>query len=481
MGVLLRLSELIVLITVLLLVYICPFSKVEESFNTQAIYDIVHHGRNLTAYDHHEFPGVVPRTFTGALLVAPWLSFFNYIFSLDGFAQQLAARAILAVLVWCGHVSVSRAVQRRLGRNAALAFNLISAVQFHLPFYMSRTLPNTFALICSNFALAAAIDNRWREFTAIIALAVPLFRAELVVFAGPLFLLALFTRRLNVTTMLGVGLPTGLLTIAFSTVIDSWFWGRWLWPEGEVLWFNTVLNKSSEWGVMPPGWYFLSVLPRSLNVAFQCLTLSFALLDLLLLDDSPILVCGLAFLGLYSALPHKELRFVIYVLPLLNVAAGIGLADFWDCPRARGALFSWLGRLIVIGALLGGLCCAMIFSRAAMLNYPGGEAMRWLHQHAQTPNATLHACNLAAQSGVTRFLEHDLSLHLSKVESWTDQIRPEQFEWLIAEAHDVALYQQHHTIVDTIKGFSRMRLQKAFPPLVFETVPQLYIMQRISQ
>lgn len=57
--------QLILLACIISNVFLAPYTKVEESFGVQAVHDFLHEGPNLSAYDHQEFPGVVPRSFIG--------------------------------------------------------------------------------------------------------------------------------------------------------------------------------------------------------------------------------------------------------------------------------------------------------------------------------------------------------------------------------------------------------------------------------
>ena len=64
---------------------------------------------------------------------------------------HMAVRATLGVLLWAAFISFSKAVQDVFNERVARFTILLTAFQAHLPFYMSRTLPNTFALAISEF------------------------------------------------------------------------------------------------------------------------------------------------------------------------------------------------------------------------------------------------------------------------------------------------------------------------------------------
>ena len=54
-------------------VILVPYTKVEESFNLQAMHDMLVLKADIDKYDHMDFPGVVPRSCIGNTGIVPLL------------------------------------------------------------------------------------------------------------------------------------------------------------------------------------------------------------------------------------------------------------------------------------------------------------------------------------------------------------------------------------------------------------------------
>ncbi|ROT65880.1 putative Dol-P-Man:Man(7)GlcNAc(2)-PP-Dol alpha-1,6-mannosyltransferase isoform X1 [Penaeus vannamei] len=142
---------------------VAPYTKVEESFNLQACHDLLYHGIHLSQYDHLEFPGVVPRTFVGPLVVSaiayPIVAIIKLL-GLSKFLAQYIVRGVLGLLVILAWRRFRKQLQESFGPSVTFWFTLITASQFHFMYYLSRPLPNT-------FALAIASKGLWRCITMI--------------------------------------------------------------------------------------------------------------------------------------------------------------------------------------------------------------------------------------------------------------------------------------------------------------------------
>ena len=157
---------------ILLHLYFAPYTKVEESFNIQAIHDILTYGIPwkyshwdlVKSYAHVSVPGSVPRTFVGPLALAgcawPFIRVFNILdkqmtgekrpcyilYASDKVLIPLhAVRGILGLFNAFCILYFRNGVAKTFGRVAANWYILFQASQFHIMYYASRTLPNFFA------------------------------------------------------------------------------------------------------------------------------------------------------------------------------------------------------------------------------------------------------------------------------------------------------------------------------------------------
>ncbi|KAF5396962.1 Mannosyltransferase [Paragonimus heterotremus] len=388
---------------------LCPYSKVEESFNMQALHDIAFLQANISQYDHVKFPGVVPRTFVGAAL----LSFVCAIpiSTLMPFVRKFTLQLLGTINVGC-FLNFAQTVRRRFGDTVYVRLMWISLSQFHFFFYASRSLPNTFALPFVLLSMSSLLRTRDKQFVVLAGIAILIFRSELILFYGPCLLygLAEGSVKLRPTLFLTVFI-TGLGCIGFSLIVDSIFWQRLVWPEGEVFYYNTVLNKSGQWGIFPFHWYFTSALPRALLMTVVLLPLwaTFAVRAVLSsrlaydrtfsLTSVGLISSALLFVLLYSWLPHKELRFIIYTVPVFNLAAAIVWAHLECSPRYCGetncikenrssssTIFNWLRYLVVCfcyAHLIANALCTAILLWSSRQNYPGGVALYQLNHWPQ--------------------------------------------------------------------------------------------------
>jgi alpha-1,6-mannosyltransferase len=612
-----RLAQALLWLVSIMCLLVCPHSKVEESFNLQATHDLIYHGvtpaffmstfplwykdddeqttvkiplpqqqeqlqlQLQLLYDHLSYPGVVPRTFFGPLLLSwiiqtirlplLWVNVDLLDFPLT---VQFLARAILLALCvtsWCQMAqaldhhhhhhhrrrqvssSVSTSVLTTANDDPPTSFSptgtyllLVTACQFHMPFYASRMLPNIFALIITLQAFRAWFLDQYVITAALLVFGTTVFRCDLLLLLVTVGLSLLWKRRLSLFNALQIGIVSGIASLLLTGPLDSILWQRWVWPEGEVMYFNTILGKSSHWGTSPWHWYVTSALPKLLLgtlVWVPCAFLaipeavvawwsspsspssssrplaSFLLASTIDSTWWEYLLPAVGFVGLYSCLGHKEVRFLFPVMPLFNLAVAVAMTRFHKLAfppsqkDKRVSPMARIGLLACLATLVLSLLATCSFLLVSQQNYPGGDALLRLEQHLHeyqndrglNPNDTqvrLYIDVAAAMSGISLFGQrqaaastgttnkHSLEWKFTKA-GFEDEhaLQDDYFEYsasfthIIAEPDDATsdptrrkISTNAFTLVDVVPGKPRLDLKGGR----IATEPALYIWERIG-
>ncbi|KAK7745475.1 Dol-P-Man:Man(7)GlcNAc(2)-PP-Dol alpha-1,6-mannosyltransferase [Cytospora paraplurivora] len=384
------------LIPVVALVHLlaAPYTKVEESFNIQATHDVLVYGTPLSnvfqklssSYDHFAFPGAVPRTFIGPVLLAGIARPFEAILG-DFTNPQFLVRALLGL------------------------FNVQALLFF------KRQLHSACGPTVARWNPSRA-NARIRMSVALLVFAAVVFRSEVAILLGTNALWLLIIPQTSLHRLTSPFLVSFIAALLISVPIDSYFWQKPIWPELWGFYYNVFQGSASNWGTSPLYWYFTNALPKLISPPLGLLFVYSAMF-------SPaygriakhLIIPNLLFVVIYSLQPHKEARFIFYVVPPLTAAAALGVtslsrelpARIGTDASSRRAIRNVLSLLFSAGVLLTALGSAAMLL-VSSLNYPGGEALAALRNMiaqdqstVSTSVVTVHADVLSCMTGVTLF------------------------------------------------------------------------------
>lgn len=415
----------------------------EESFNIQATFDLIYKRWDAVhTFDHVDFPGVVPRTFVGPIVLTAFASIPKLILALSSYQMLHVVRFSLGAIVSLSLLRVRNALARRYDTLTAFSFTILTIFQFHVPFYASRPLPNVFAFIFTNFALGDRIvsSQAIHGYRAIVllAVAVALFRSELSLYLFPTILSsAVSDPGIKFFPACSVALISAIITATVSIIVDSHFWNRLAYPELEVFYFNVILNKSSAWGTAPWHWYFSNALPRACGGA---LLLAFLAIITAKPRVRPVVFPSIVFVAIYSILPHKELRFVLYTIPTINAAAAVTIIDAvrTGMKAMRGYAGSdkersYISRrnsalrfllylsifMVAIATTLASMVQTIISTAASRYNYPAAYALQKMHVAEKQTYTEQGICkHNEKDSPVTAFVHIDVDSAMNGISQY---------------------------------------------------------------
>lgn len=169
-------------------------------------------------------------------------------------------------------------------------------------------------------------------------------------------------------------------------LLDRLTWGGWFHSAIKYLSFNLLHMKASLFGTAP-FIYYVQVLWTSMSI----LTVWLAVFSLLAVRRAPgLLLVALAFFFLHSYIPHKEMRFLVPVLPLFCALVGVGL----DAVTRSSA--AWVFRTLAIAVVISAAVSAIGFRSLSFGQL--GEYDEFTHKSAYNYLGPVNRLLLAAHN-----------------------------------------------------------------------------------
>lgn len=282
----------------------------------------------------------------------------------------ILAKGTMALLSVCGVYWAMRVAKALGGSRAALMAGASMATFPALVVFGSRCMSETAsaALIMGIIVLLLRPGARAAWAAGLLTALAVFIRYQNGIFAIGFFLYLLFTRRRRDALHLAMA---GTLGAMLGGALDWATWGSPFFSLKYYVQFNLIEGRASEWGTEPASYYARTAWT---STGWPIVILALGIV-LSLVRTRGFFLMALAFVAAHSAIPHKEFRFILPVVPLLLVLASVGLA--WLVETARVPKAAW----VLASVLLVCLARPLPNMTHAMMGkdtlHPNGERSVW--------------------------------------------------------------------------------------------------------
>jgi len=216
------------------------------------------------------------------------------------------------------------------------AFVLLSFLLWFLPAISVRFSSETYAGL--TLLLSVALLNFSKKQNALFYTGIGIlwglcfeFRYQMAIpVAGLLFWLIIFKK--EKLSRLFYLLSGGIFVVVCCFLLDSWYYGDWVFVPWNYFKSNIIDNVASHFGVSP--WYFyLEAILNRPTPLIGLLILGALIIFLFRNYRNPVAWCMVPYLLVHSLIPHKELRFlfpIAYFVPLILILAFQAIPEKWD-------------------------------------------------------------------------------------------------------------------------------------------------------
>lgn len=282
------------------------------------------------------------------------IELMSFVGTTDPFILAMCLRFLTAFFALFSICFFVRSFLPAIDKRYHTAYVILSFLLWFLPFVNVRFSSESWAGLTLMLSVALVYKSGLKDtFFRYIGIGILMgmsfeFRFQMALAIIGVLLWMIIVRKSNIRQLAGIFIG-GLFVLVFCTLLDSWYYGEFVFTPYKYFEYNIVQDVASIFGISPWYYYFERILNApTLIIGFIILC---ALIIVLVLDSKNLILWTIIpFLVIQSFIPHKELRFLF---PIVNFTPFILVLAYQSIsPKLKGQSVKTITHFLLLALMI---------------------------------------------------------------------------------------------------------------------------------